>query len=270
VGAAIAIVVAGCAGDVAGTVADEPERVVTVRLATAGGRVVGSVEFRQRRPAGGVTISTIDLPKTRAGDRRPYAAILRPGSCARPAAGRGYHLVDRGEERYPATDLAETTWSVDLYTTSVTAVGIRLIRFACGSHAGTRPLRTNSEPAPDRARRRRDGTRIVVTGADGRADLRPAAGGSRTVLRIDVSALNGSSDIPAHVRRGTCGQLAPSLEHPFTLSPDAGRERARTEVVLPIPFQSLATEPYVLEFHLEWFGDEVGLCFGIAPVPLQR
>ena len=148
------------------------------------------------------------------------------------------------------------------------SIGNRLTvtRTACGSHTGSRPLRTNSEPRPSLGDPRREGARVLVEVPDGTVTLTPAVRGSRTDVRIEYAAVNGSSDVPADIRRGTCSRLTPSLAYPFTLVPDAERAKLVPTVVrLPIGFTAFTRTAYVLELRDRYFGDRVGACLRLAP-----
>jgi len=114
----------------------------------------------------------------------------------------------------------------------------------------------NDEPARDTTLRRRRSPRGLdidfayddgASGAPFHATVRRARHGAATTVTVNGPAAEGSGDIFAHVRPGTCSRVSgPEIAFDL-LSDDA--EHAAGRVTAPLPFETFTARSHVLELH---------------------
>jgi hypothetical protein len=199
--------------------------------------------------------------------------VLRPGTCARPAAGRGYVITTEGPNpaAFTVDQLQRATWAVDLYDTEWTAHKRPGPVVACGEYAGLAPLATERTPipaSPVTARTEKPGS-IVVRTKDGTVTLRSISGGKATRVFAEYSSAGGSTDMIGRVRPGTCSRLLPVADVPLRLpgnEVDDGEDQGGT-IDLPVPLSSFDRRPYVFELGAgSWFyGDHANVCIPLSP-----
>lgn len=188
---------------------------------------------------------------------------LSPGTCSRPAIGRAY-LGDQGYFPYAFATMMRTSWSIRVFD------GTKLI--GCGSHAGDHPLRTNTTPLTSSGTITRHGNRVVITvgtkADDSRITLIPIhndIGRPATRMVLRFAALNGSSDIVAALRRGTCKSLLPYPDIPLPdLIPDEDQTSATASAELESPLPVFERQQWVVELG-GYFGADRSMCVAVTP-----
>jgi hypothetical protein len=190
---------------------------------------------------------------------------LSPGTCSKPAVGRAY-LNNEGDFPYPLSTMRRTSWSIVVFD-GTTMIG-------CGSHTGDRDLQTSAEPLQNSGHISKYSRRVIVrvgpkdAYGDDTIILTPARdelGRPITHLSLRVAAVNGSSDIDAALRRGTCKVLrsSPDVQIP-DLVPDEEQTWATAKATVDIPLSVFERQQWVIELG-SYFGDYRATCAAVTP-----
>jgi hypothetical protein len=189
---------------------------------------------------------------------------LTPGTCSKPAIGRAY-LNNDGYFPYTLSTLRRTSWSI-VVLDGTTMIG-------CGSHTGARDLQTSTESLQDSGHISRRGRRIVVrvgpkdVHGDDTITITPArndVGQPVTRLALRLTAVNGSSDLDAALRRGTCKVLRPSPDVQLPdLVPDEDQNWATSTATIDVPLQVFERQQWVVEVG-DYFGDARSTCAAVT------
>jgi hypothetical protein len=184
----------------------------------------------------------------------PVAFLVRPGTCAHPTRGRGYHLSYSGE----ADQLSYDRLASSSFTVEIDGYDGRMEK--CAEHHGQKPLPADLAGLKSAGRAQLRNGLLVFHERDGslKLSLRSSTNGHSTVVSIETDAA-GSSDSHAHLRRGSCAFVAPGREWPILLG-NNGDDRSSAEVVLPIPFLLIARGGWVYEEHEGLVGSAIYAC----------
>jgi hypothetical protein len=227
------------------TSAEGLRRVLRLALRAPSQKRVGLLSITEH-PHAGTTVFESDR-----GDD-PTEFVVRPGTCAHPTRGRGYHLSGSGEaDGLSYDELAASSFAVEIDGDDG---GIE----KCAEHHAKEPLPADVVGLKSAGRAQlRNGS--LIFDHDGlQLSLDSSANGRGTMVAIATDAA-GSSDSHAHLRRGSCAFVAPGREWPILLR-NNGNDRSLAVAVLPIPFRLIARGGWVYEEHGDLVGSAIYAC----------
>lgn len=184
---------------------------------------------------------------------------LGGGTCERRARSRAYHLFVG-----PDFDaLRRSTWHL---LDTVRRSGL------CVTHHGSRDFVANDDRVRDDTVRLRVSAKRVEVDflhqgqAKFDAEVVPARGGRATAVTVRGPTIQGSSDIGAHVRPGTCRRVS-GPEYSFVVSSGGvDGELAEGGVTVPLGFATFLARHYVVELHgAAYTGADIEACARISP-----